>query len=58
VLNSYKMLNLVPFGADSIDLRLDCRGYMVIFAWIKGVKNEQETHFTGSIESDPIDFYA
>jgi len=30
---------------------------MVIFAWIKGVKNEQETHFTGSIESDPIDSF-
>jgi len=27
----------------------------LIFAWIKGVKDEQETHFTGSIESDPID---
>jgi len=30
---------------------------MVIFAWIKGVKNEQETHFTESIESDPIDYF-
>jgi len=29
---------------------------MVIFAWIKGIKDEQETHFMGSIESDPIDF--
>jgi len=28
---------------------------MVIFAWIKGVKDEQKPHFTGSIESDPID---
>jgi len=28
---------------------------MVIFTWIKGVKDEQKTRFTGSIESDPID---
>jgi len=29
---------------------------MVVFAWIKGEKDEQATHFMGSIESDPIDY--